>query len=54
MVLTTTSPIKSAWLGGALLSADRAALKTVQVTRQEYQEHGSLWLSKVFSGAVPR
>ncbi|KAL8879195.1 MAG: hypothetical protein Q9192_008287, partial [Flavoplaca navasiana] len=39
-------PIKATWLGGAYMAADPAALKTIQVTRQEYLEHGSGWLSK--------
>lgn len=48
------SPIKSTWLGGAYLAANRDALKKVQVTRQEYQEHGSAWLAKVFSGVITK
>lgn len=48
------SLVKSTWLGGAYLASDRAALKRVQVTRQEYQEHGSHWLGKVFAGSVQR
>ena len=53
-MLTTQSPIKSTWLGGAHLAANRDALKQIQVTRQEYQEHGSTWLARVFSGAIAR
>ncbi|KAL6718456.1 Actin-related protein 6 [Lecanora helva] len=45
-----SDPIKSTWLGGVHLANDRAALKRIQVTRQEYQEHGSPWLAKVFAG----
>lgn len=52
--LTSPSPIKYTWLGGAYLAADQAALKDVQVTRQEYQEHGSGWVARAFSGAVQR
>ncbi len=48
------SPIKSTWLGGGYLAANHGALKQVQVTRQEYQEHGSAWLAKVFSGAIAK
>lgn len=48
------SPIKSTWLGGAYMAADRSNLKSVLVTRQDYQEYGSAWLSKVFSGANAR
>ena len=46
--------MKSAWLGGAYLAADKMALKTVQVTRQEYLEYGTAWLGKIFAGAVLR
>ena len=52
--LTMDSPIKSTWLGGARLASNPTALKAVQITRQEYQEHGSGWLAKVFSGAIAR
>ncbi|KAL8660741.1 MAG: hypothetical protein Q9202_006252 [Teloschistes flavicans] len=47
-------PIKSTWQGGALLAADATALKAVQVTRQEYLEHGGAWLSRMFAGAATR
>ncbi|KAL8949404.1 MAG: hypothetical protein Q9222_004488 [Ikaeria aurantiellina] len=47
-------PIKSTWLGGATLAADRTALKAMQVTRQEYLEHGSGWVSRVFAGTTSR
>ncbi|KAK3171984.1 hypothetical protein OEA41_004068 [Lepraria neglecta] len=53
-IARASDPIKSPWLGGAHLAANRTALKAVQITRQEYQEHGSGWLGKVFSGSVPR
>lgn len=53
-LLTQCSPLKSTWLGGAYLAANPAALKAVQVTREEYNENGSSWLGKVFSGAVRR
>lgn len=53
-LLTLYSPIKSNWLGGAYLAANPAALKAVQITKEEYNEHGSAWLGKVFSGAVRR
>ncbi|KAL8890226.1 MAG: hypothetical protein Q9215_002610 [Flavoplaca cf. flavocitrina] len=49
-----TDPIKATWLGGAYMAADPAALKTIQVTRQEYLEHGSGWLSKIFAGTSTR
>ena len=53
-MLTPESPIKSTWRGGAYLAANRAKLKSVQVTRQEYQEKGGAWLAKVFSKAISR
>ena len=53
-MLTLFSPVKSTWVGGAFLAANPAALKAVQVTREEYNENGSVWLGKVFSGAGKR
>jgi len=53
-VLTASSPIKSTWLGGAALAADQTTLQKLQVTRQEYQEHGAGWVARVFSGAVQK
>ena len=47
-------PIKSSWLGGAYLAANRTTLKGIQVTRQEYQENGSAWLGKSFTSSMPR
>ncbi|KAL8716856.1 MAG: hypothetical protein Q9225_005847 [Loekoesia sp. 1 TL-2023] len=47
-------PIKSTWLGGAYLAADRTALKAVQVTKQEYLEHGSGWVSRIFAKSATR
>ncbi|KAL8824043.1 MAG: hypothetical protein Q9191_005340 [Dirinaria sp. TL-2023a] len=47
-----SDPIKSTWHGGAILGADSTALKKVQVTRQEYQEHGAGWTARVLAGAV--
>ena len=41
--------IKSTWLGGARLGADRPRLKEVLVTRQDYLENGSTWLAQVFA-----
>jgi actin-related protein 6 len=53
-VLTVSSPIISTWLGGGALAADQTALQKLQVTRQEYQEHGAGWVARVFSGAVQK
>ena len=36
---------KTIWCGGANLATDSEALKSVLVTRQDYQEHGSGWLA---------
>ncbi|KAI4185032.1 MAG: hypothetical protein L6R41_004376 [Letrouitia leprolyta] len=53
-VARASDPIKSTWLGGAHLAAGRNALKTLQVTRQEYLEHGSGWVSRIFNGTATR
>ena len=50
----SSSPVKSTWLGGTILATDRAALKSTQVTRQEYHEHGSSWLARVFAKSMAR
>ena len=52
--LTSYSPIRATWLGGARLASNRAVLKDVMVTRQEYQEHGSAWLLKRFGQSISR
>ncbi|KAI1977871.1 Actin- protein 6 [Ophidiomyces ophidiicola] len=36
-------PIRSTWLGASRLAGNRAALKGVAITRQQYQEYGSAW-----------
>ncbi|KAL8731984.1 MAG: hypothetical protein Q9181_004121 [Wetmoreana brouardii] len=53
-VAKAQDPIKATWLGGAFLAADRTALGAVQVSRQEYLEHGSGWLSRIFAGTTTR
>lgn len=53
-VARTPDPIKSTWLGGAHLAADQNALRALQVTRQEYLEHGSGWVSRIFNGTTTR
>ncbi|KAL8672701.1 MAG: hypothetical protein Q9168_002861 [Polycauliona sp. 1 TL-2023] len=53
-IAKATDPMKATWLGGAFMAADPAALKAMQVTRQEYLEHGSGWLSRVFAGTITR
>ncbi|KAI4225254.1 MAG: hypothetical protein L6R36_004042 [Xanthoria steineri] len=47
-------PIKATWLGGAYVAADPVALKAMQVTRHDYLEYGSGWLSRVFVGTTTR
>ncbi|KAL8861579.1 MAG: hypothetical protein Q9178_002103 [Gyalolechia marmorata] len=53
-VAKATDPIKFTWLGGASMAADPAALKAVQVSRRDYLEHGSGWLSRVFAGTTTK
>ncbi|KAL8658453.1 MAG: hypothetical protein Q9226_000985 [Calogaya cf. arnoldii] len=53
-IAKATDPIKATWLGGAYMAADPAVLKATQVTRHEYLEQGSAWLSRVFAGTTTR
>ena len=52
--LIMRSPITSTWLGGAHFATDVARLKETQVTRQEYQEHGGVWASRVLTGNIAK
>ncbi|KAL4976552.1 actin-like protein arp6 [Aspergillus desertorum] len=45
-------PIRFAWLGGSRLATNKEELKKMAITRQEYQEHGSSWTTRKFSGAL--
>ncbi|RDW67126.1 actin family protein [Aspergillus mulundensis] len=45
-------PIRSAWLGGSRLATNKDELKKMAITRQEYQENGSSWTARKFSGAL--
>ncbi|PKY05894.1 actin family protein [Aspergillus campestris IBT 28561] len=45
-------PIRFAWLGGARFATNKEELKRVAITRQEYQENGSSWAGRKFSGAL--
>ncbi|KAL9108123.1 MAG: hypothetical protein Q9227_007099 [Pyrenula ochraceoflavens] len=47
-------PVTSTWLGGVRMSWNREAMKEVAVTRQEYQENGSLWVGRKFAGLEGR
>jgi actin-related protein 6 len=42
-------PIKHTWLGAARFASDHSRLKSVLVTKAEYDEKGSAWLGKRFS-----
>lgn len=46
------SPIRSAWLGASRLATNRDDMKKVAITRQEYQENGSVWAGRKFAGTV--
>ncbi|KAL4812601.1 actin-like protein arp6 [Aspergillus spinulosporus] len=45
-------PIRFTWLGGSRLATNKEELKKMAITRQEYQEHGSSWTTRKFSGAL--
>ncbi|KAL4932284.1 actin family protein [Aspergillus undulatus] len=45
-------PIRSAWLGASRLATNKEELKRMAITRQEYQENGSAWTGRKFSGAL--
>ncbi|KAF2724978.1 actin-related protein, ARP6 class [Polychaeton citri CBS 116435] len=53
-VARATNPVKNAWLGGASLAANEAAVKRVMVSRQEYFEEGILWVQRKFAGKTGR
>ncbi|KAG6997511.1 hypothetical protein G7Y79_00040g076760 [Physcia stellaris] len=53
-LVRASDPIKSTWQGGAFLASDTTRLKNVQITRQEYQEHGANWAARVFAGNLTR
>ncbi|PGH11445.1 hypothetical protein AJ80_07125 [Polytolypa hystricis UAMH7299] len=44
-------PIRSTWLGAARFASNKESLKQIAVTRQQYQEHGSAWVGRRFSGS---
>ncbi|KAH8430323.1 actin family protein [Aspergillus melleus] len=43
-------PIRSTWLGASRFATNKEELRRVAVTRQEYQENGSSWVARKFSG----
>jgi actin-related protein len=50
LIYDMSSPIRSTWLGASRFADDRAALKELAITRQQYQEYGSAWVARKFSG----
>lgn len=44
-------PIRSTWLGASRFASDKDALKEAAITRQQYQEYGSAWAGRKFSGS---
>ncbi|KAB8201561.1 actin family [Aspergillus parasiticus] len=44
--------IRSTWLGASRLATNRDEMKKVAITRQEYQENGSVWTGRKFAGTV--
>jgi actin-related protein 6 len=49
-VARAADPVASTWQGGAMLANDMDALKSLSVTKQEYDEHGAGWVARKFSG----
>ncbi|KAL5333167.1 actin family [Aspergillus crustosus] len=47
-----TDPICSAWLGASRLATNKEELRRVAITRQDYQEYGSAWSGRKFSGGA--
>ncbi|KAI9887935.1 MAG: Actin- protein 6 [Watsoniomyces obsoletus] len=47
-IANPVDPIKSTYQGGVHLATQKHVLEKVLVTKQMYQEHGSLWLNKRF------
>ncbi|KAL4915185.1 actin family [Aspergillus aurantiobrunneus] len=45
-------PIRSAWLGASRLATNKEELRKIAISRQEYQENGSAWAGRKFSGVL--
>lgn len=45
-------PVRFTWLGASRFTANRSEMTNVAITRQEYQENGSSWVGRKFSGMV--
>ena len=52
-VARPADPIISTWNGGAELAKDINLLSSMSVTKQEYDEYGSAWVARKFSGKQP-
>jgi actin-related protein 6 len=52
-VARPADPIVSTWNGGAELAKDVDLLSSMSVTKQEYDEYGSAWVARKFSGRQP-
>ena len=49
-VARPSDPIVSTWQGGVNLAKDVDVLRKLAVTKEEYDEHGSMWVAKRFEG----
>ncbi|KAL4877287.1 actin family [Aspergillus karnatakaensis] len=47
-----SDPIRSSWLGASRLATNKEELRKVAITRQDYQEYGSTWSVRKFSGGL--
>ena len=54
LTISLESPVKATWMAGAAMASDSTLLRKSQVTREEYLEHGSTWLDRVFQGKENR
>ena len=42
-------PVTSTWLGGARMAGNREVVREIGVSREEYFEHGSVWVGRRFA-----
>jgi actin-related protein 6 len=42
-------PVTSTWLGGARMAGNREVVRQIGVSKEEYFEHGSVWVGKRFA-----
>ena len=52
-VRSMEDPITSTWLGGARLASNREAVRTIGVSKAEYDELGSAWVGRRFARGAP-